>query len=95
LAQFPRSGTAACTADRGKHKHDFGFLDSTDDPLEVESGSLFPVVYPPGRMFVDAIDLKRLYEMSEPGVYTLDVSRFDEQSKATIRSKTVTLKIEP
>jgi hypothetical protein len=66
-----------------------------DDPLEVESESLFPVVYPPGRMFVDMIDLKRLYEISEPGVYTLDVSRFDEQSKATIRSKTVTLKIEP
>ena len=66
-----------------------------DDPLEVESGSLFPVVYPPGKMFVDEIDLKRLYEISAPGVYTLDVSRFDEQSKPTIRSKTVTLKIEP
>jgi hypothetical protein len=66
-----------------------------DDPPEVESGSLFPVVFPPGKMFVAAIDLKQLYEITEPGVYTLDVSRFDEQSKSTIRSKTVTFKLEP
>jgi hypothetical protein len=66
-----------------------------DDPLEVDSGSLFPVEYPQGKMFTVAIDLKRLYEISEPGVYTLDVSRLDDQSKLTIRSKTATLKIDP
>jgi len=41
------------------------------------------------------IDLKRLYEIKEPGVYTLDVSRFDEDSKTMVRSKTLTLKIVP
>jgi hypothetical protein len=66
-----------------------------DDPVEVLSGSLFPVTYPPGKMFTVTIDLKRLYEIKEPGVYTLVVRRFDENSKATVHSNSLTLKIEP
>ena len=46
-------------------------------------------------MFVFEIDLKRLYEIKELGVYTLDVSRFDEYIKMTVRSNSLTLKIEP
>jgi hypothetical protein len=66
-----------------------------DDPQEVASGSLFPVTYPPGKMFTVTIDLKRLYEIKEPGVYTLYVSRLDENSKTTVRSNPLTLKIGP
>lgn len=66
-----------------------------DDPQEVEQGSLFPVTYPPGKMFTVTIDLKRLYEIKEPGRYTLIVSRFDEDSKATVQSNPLTLKIKP
>jgi hypothetical protein len=66
-----------------------------DDPQEVASGSLFPVTYHPGKMFTITIDLKRLYEIKEPGVYTLVVSRLDENSKATVRSNPLTLKIGP
>jgi hypothetical protein len=66
-----------------------------DDPVEVASGSLFPVIYPPGKMFTVTIDLKQLYEIKEPGVYTLDVSRGDENSKTTVRANTLTLKIGP
>lgn len=67
-----------------------------DDPPEVESfGSSILLPHPPGKMFVMTIDLKRLYEITEPGAYTLDVSRFDDYSKTTVRSKTVTLKIVP
>jgi|GraSoi2013_100cm_1033763.scaffolds.fasta_scaffold181637_1 hypothetical protein len=40
------------------------------------------------------IDLNRLYEIKQPA-YLLDVSRFDEDSKTTVRSKTLTLKIVP
>jgi len=65
------------------------------DPQEVASGSLFPVTYPPGKMFTVTIDLKRLYEIKEPGVYTLVVSRFDENSETTVRSNTLTLDIVP
>jgi hypothetical protein len=66
-----------------------------DDPQEVASGSLFPVAYPPGKMFTVTIDLKRLYEIKEPGVYTLVVSCPDKDSKTTVRSNPLTLKIEP
>jgi len=66
-----------------------------DDPVEVETGSPFPVSYPPGKMFTITIDLKRLYEIKEPGVYTLYVSRLDENSKTTVHSNTLSLKIVP
>jgi hypothetical protein len=66
-----------------------------DDPQEVESGSLFPVTYSPGKMFTITIDLRRLYEIKEPGVYTLVVSRLDENNKTTVRSDPLTLKIGP
>lgn len=67
----------------------------SDDPQEVMSGSLFPVTYPPGKMFTVTIDLKRLYEIKEPGVYKLVVSRPDENSKTTVRSNPLTLKVGP
>ena len=66
-----------------------------DDPPEVWNGSSIVLPHPPGTIFVMPIDLKRLYEIKEPGVYTLDVSRFDEDSKTMVRSKTLTLKIVP
>jgi hypothetical protein len=66
-----------------------------DDPQEPEHFSSFPVTYPPGKMFTVTIDLKRLYEIKEPGVYTLVVRRFDENSKTTVHSNSLTLKIEP
>jgi hypothetical protein len=66
-----------------------------DDPAEVDSGSSISLPHPPGKMFAMTIDLKRLYEITEPGLYTLDVSRFDDYSKTIVRSKTLTLKIVP
>jgi hypothetical protein len=66
-----------------------------DDPLETDDGSSISLRHPPGKMFVMTIDLTRLYEIKEPGLYKLDVSRFDEYSKATVRAKTLTLTIVP
>jgi len=39
------------------------------------------------------IDLKRLYQITEPGEYTLEVSHYEEESKTTIHSNKLTLKI--
>jgi len=64
-----------------------------DDPREAGSGSSILLPHPPGKMFAMTIDLKRLYEITEPGLYTLDVCRFDDYSKTIVRSKTLTLKI--
>jgi hypothetical protein len=66
-----------------------------DDPMEVESGSSIALPHPPGKMFVMTIDLKRLYEIREPGLYTLDLSRFDDYSLTTVRAKPLTLNIVP
>jgi hypothetical protein len=66
-----------------------------DDPEEVWAGSYFPVLHPPGLIYQMTIDLKRLYEIKEPGVYTLEVSRFDQDHKTKVRSNTLTLKIAP
>ena len=67
----------------------------SDGRPEVWTGSSILRPRPPGTIFVMPIDLNRLYEIKQPGAYLLDVSRFDEDSKTTVRSKTLTLKIVP
>jgi hypothetical protein len=44
-------------------------------------------------MFEITINLKQLYEITEPGRYMLVVSRFDDYTKETVQSNTVTLTI--
>ena len=64
------------------------------DPHEVAGGSSITLAHPPGKMFEIPIDLERLYEITEPGLYALEVSRYDQLSKTTVRSNTLTLNIE-
>jgi hypothetical protein len=64
------------------------------DPNEVAGGSSITLSHPPGKMFEIPIDLTRLYEITEPGQYTLKVSRYDEVSKTTFHSNTLTLEIQ-
>jgi hypothetical protein len=66
-----------------------------DDPIAVSSGTGSSLDSPvePGESFKLTIDLKRLYQITEPGVYTLEVSRYDDLSKARIHSKRLTLEI--
>jgi len=65
------------------------------DPNEVYAGSSVVFPNPPGKMFEMKIDLKRLYQITEPGEYTLHVSRYDEESKTTVDANAVTIRIEP
>jgi hypothetical protein len=64
------------------------------DPNEVYAGSSIVIPKPPGKMFEMEIDLKRLYEITEPGEYTLHVSRHDEVTKTTVQANVVTIRIE-
>ena len=66
-----------------------------DDPAEVWSGSTILLPKPPGIMFVMTIDLKRLYQITEPGEYTFEVSRVAEDEKTVVHSNSVTLKVVP
>ena len=66
-----------------------------DDPDGVWAGSFIVLPHPPGLIYQMTIDLKRLYEIKEPGVYTLEVSRFDQNHKTKVSSNTLNLKIVP
>jgi hypothetical protein len=68
-----------------------------DDPVDFNdlSGSSILLPYPPGKKLVVPMDLAELYEIKKPGVYTFEVSRFDEYSKTTVRSKPLTLNVVP
>lgn len=65
------------------------------DPDEVSGGSAILASLGAGKSLVDTIDLKRLYQITEPGAYTLVVSRYDDESKTMVSSPALTLKIEP
>jgi len=64
-----------------------------EDPDDVSNGSSFLGTLAAGKSIVQTIDLKRLYQITEPGSYTLDVSRYDDESKRMVSAKTLTLKI--
>lgn len=65
------------------------------DPHEVFGGSFVLLPHPPGRMFEMRINLRRLYSITKPGKYTLQVSRYDATTKTTVYSNTLLLTIEP
>jgi len=67
-----------------------------DDPVGVWAGEAIVSPVVPGKSFTfKQIDLTRLYEITDPGVYTLDVSRYDENTKTSVFSDTLTLTIAP
>jgi len=65
------------------------------DPNEVMSGSTILLPKPPGMIFVIAVDLKHLYQITEPGQYTLEVSRLAEDGKTFVHSNLVRINVEP
>jgi hypothetical protein len=65
------------------------------DPHEVAGGSSVVLAHPPGKMFDIPIDLSRLYEITEPGTYTVQVSRYDGETKSVVRSNILTIDIVP
>jgi hypothetical protein len=66
--------------------------DPSDDHL---LGSSILLPYPPGKMLVMMLDLTKLHEIKESGLYKLEVSRFDEYTKTIVRSKPLNLTIVP
>jgi hypothetical protein len=47
----------------------------------------------PGKSITFTADLMKLYEITEPGTYTLDVSRLEEDNKTIVRAKPVTFSV--
>lgn len=64
------------------------------DPPGVVGGSSIVSAVAPGKSFMLTINLQRLYKITEPGLYTLQVSRYDEVTKTHVHSNALNLKIE-
>jgi len=65
-----------------------------DDPPVRSRGSKIVSLIEPGKSFELTIDLQRLYQITEPGEYILEVSREEEAgSKTTVHSNKLTLEI--
>ena len=49
----------------------------------------------PGATFEDHVDLTSIYDLSQPGKYTVQVQRTDAVSKTLVKSNTVTVTVTP
>jgi len=47
----------------------------------------------PGETRNDDLTISKLYDLSKPGKYTIQVSRFDEDTKAVVKSNTITVNV--
>jgi hypothetical protein len=68
---------------------------NVNDPEQVENGSSIVLAHPPGIMFVMKIDLKKLYHLSAPGEYSLQVSRSTGEGREVVRSNVLTFNLQP
>jgi hypothetical protein len=68
---------------------------SADDPREPDGGGSIVAPVAPGKSITFTIDLTKLYEITEPGMYTLGVSRTEEDNNTIVRAKPVTFTIVP
>lgn len=66
----------------------------TSTPMIVVS-SLFNALVSPGKTIIEMIDLNDLYDLSEPGTYSIQVERTDPLSKTTVHSNKLTIVITP
>jgi hypothetical protein len=64
------------------------------DPPQVESGGSLLSFIPPGKSVTFTVDLTRLYNITNPGQYKLDVSRI-EDNNVVVHGNPVTLKFVP
>jgi hypothetical protein len=56
-------------------------------------GSDIFVTMKPGETRNDDLTISKLYDLSKPGKYTIQVSRFDETAKAVVKSNTITVNV--
>jgi hypothetical protein len=64
-----------------------------EDPEEVANGDSILAPFAAGESFVLTIDLQRLYQITAPGSYTLEVSRYDDESGTMVHSPALTLNV--
>jgi hypothetical protein len=67
----------------------------SDPQLDPGGGGSILSTLEPGKSITFTVDLKKLYEITEPGTYTLDVSRLEADNKTIVRAKPITFSVSP
>jgi hypothetical protein len=49
----------------------------------------------PGKSIIDRMNISKLYDLTRPGKYTLELQRFDTESKTFVRSNKITVTVIP
>jgi len=68
-------------------------LDSPGGVPRICAGSTFGDILEPGKSFRQTLALSKEYDLSKPGKYTVQASRFD--GKTDVKSNTLTLAVMP
>ena len=61
----------------------------------IRGGSVRTVRLQPGQSMRDEINLTQMYDLSEPGKYTIQVQRTDDESKTVAKSNTIIVTVTP
>ena len=73
-----------------------GRSDSTsltpDTPVDSSGGWL---TLKPGEGLTDKLNVSKLYDLSQPGKYSIQIRRFDEETKSFVKSNKITVTVTP
>ena len=59
----------------------------------LRSTGLIPLY--PGKTIIDRVNVSKLYDLSRPGTYTIQVQEFDVSSSSPVMSNKITVKVTP
>lgn len=68
---------------------------SVNVPPQVITGSSAQVPLNPGQTFDDTVDIGTVYDLSEPGKYTVQIQRLDTDDQVEATSNTITINVTP
>ncbi|MCU1240459.1 MAG: hypothetical protein JWO71_1185 [Candidatus Acidoferrum typicum] len=66
----------------------------TKKPILINE-SLFQVTVQPGKTLKDDVDISTLYDLTQPGKYTVQVERVDPISKTVVKSNSIIVTVTP
>jgi hypothetical protein len=65
--------------------------DERTPQIRISNGASRPLM--PGKTFIDHVNVSTMYDLSQPGKYTIQFRRYDEESKTTVKSNKITVTV--
>jgi len=65
----------------------------SEGPPTLQTGAAYRYDLEPGEVFTQSILLNRLYDLSQPGKYTVQVEHLDPQTKLAVKSNVIELSV--